>query len=188
MVNLDKLDEADLKILRELQKDGRMSYAEISRKTGIPDSTVCDKIARLRKRGVIRRFTVILDNEKVGLDIAALIGVETGAELYRCVAEELSGLDELVEVYGTTAEFDLMVKVRTTSLKRLNEILNRIRSIKGVDDIFVMTILETFKEEHKVPKMRKDTERMGRRSLRRRLGPQHEPLRTQDRLSGDDLS
>lgn len=148
---LVKLDEADLKILIELQKDGRKSYTEISKKTGIPDSTVHDKIARLREKGVIRGFTVILDKKKVGIGVAALIGIETGTELYQSVAEKLSKLNELVEVYGTTAQFDLMAKVRTASLESLNKILNTIRSTKGVDDIFVMTILETFKEEHKLP-------------------------------------
>ena len=145
------LDEDDVKILMELQKGGRMNYAELSRRTGIPDSTVYSKVVRLRERGVIKDFTVILDGEKVGFGIAALIGVETGAQLYTGVARELSRLDEVVEVYGTTAEFDLMVKVRTVSLQRLSEILSTIRSIKGVDDLFVMTVLETFKEDHGIP-------------------------------------
>jgi Lrp/AsnC family leucine-responsive transcriptional regulator len=145
------LDDADLKILKELQKDGRMNYAEISRRTGIPPSTVHDKITKLVKRGVIKKFTVTLDSEKVGFPVSALIGIETGAEQYRNVAKELCQMHELVKVYGTTAEFDLMAKVRTTSLKKLNEILNRIRETKGVDDIFVIPILETFKDEHTVP-------------------------------------
>lgn len=145
------LDETDLKILKELQKDGRMNYAEISRRTGVPSSTVYDKIARLADKGVIKKFTVILDSEKVGLGVSVLIGIDTGAELYRNVAKELCQLDELVGVYGTTAQFDLMARVRTASLKTLNEILNKIREISGVDDIYVMTIIKTFKEEHTVP-------------------------------------
>ena len=145
------LDETGLKILKELQKDGRMNYAEISRRTGVPSSTVYDKIARLADKGVIKKFTVILDSEKVGLGVSVLIGIDTGAELYRNVAKELCQLDELVGVYGTTAQFDLMARVRTASLKTLNEILNKIREINGVDDIYVMTIIKTFKEEHTVP-------------------------------------
>jgi len=151
ILQLVDLDETDLKILKELQKDGRMNYAEISRRTGVPSSTVYDKIARLADKGVIKKFTVILDSEKVGLGVSVLIGIDTGAELYRNVAKELCQLDELVGVYGTTAQFDLMARVRTASLKTLNEILNKIREINGVDDIYVMTIIKTFKEEHTVP-------------------------------------
>ncbi len=151
MLQLIDLDESDLKILKELQNDGRMNYAEISRRIGIPSSTVYDKITRLVNKGVIKKFTVTLDREKVGFPVSALIGVETGAQLYENVAKELCQLPELVKVYGTTAEFDLMAKIRTTSLNRLNGILNMVRRIKGVDDIFVIPILETFKDEHTIP-------------------------------------
>ncbi len=144
-------DESDLKILMELQQDGRENYAEISRKTGIPSSTVHDKITRLVNRGIIKKFTVILDKEKVGFSVLALVGIKTGAELYRTVAKKLGEIPELLKVYGTTAQFDLMAKVRTTSVDRLNTILNMIRKTKGVDDIFIISILEVFKDENVVP-------------------------------------
>lgn len=80
----------------------------------------------------------------------AIIGVETGAKLFNQVARELCEINE-VEVYGTTAEFDLMIKARASSRDELSEILSRIRSIDGVYDIFVSSILEVFKEEHTLP-------------------------------------
>jgi len=72
MFQLVDLDTTDLEILMELQMDGRMNYAEISRRTGIPSSTVYDKITRLVNRGVIKKFTVILDREKVGFAVSYL--------------------------------------------------------------------------------------------------------------------
>lgn len=137
-----------MNILMELQKDGRIIYAEISRRTGVASSTVYDKIIRLKEKGIIKAFTVVLDSKKVGFGVVAFVGIETGAELYRKVAEELSRLDGLAEVYGTTGQFDLMTKIRTTSLDALNDILNKLRSVKGIDDIHPVTILETFKEEY----------------------------------------
>jgi len=148
---LSELDEEDFIILKELQEDGRISYADLSRKTGIPDSTIHDKIKRLISRGVIKKFTAILNDEKVGVNIAAIIGVETGAKLYKNVAEALCEVDEVVEIYGTTAEFDLMIKVRASTRDELSKILNQIRKIDGVDDLYVSSILEVFKEEHTLP-------------------------------------
>ena len=145
------LDEEDLIILREFQRDGRISYAELSRKTGIPDSTVYDKTRKLISRGVIKKFAAIIDQEKIGLNVVAIIGVETGAKLYRVVATALSEIEDVVEVYGTTAEFDLMIKVRTSTREALSVLLNQIRMVDGVDDIYVSSILETFKEEHTLP-------------------------------------
>ncbi|MDH5390330.1 MAG: Lrp/AsnC family transcriptional regulator [Candidatus Bathyarchaeota archaeon] len=89
-VPLASLDESDLKILMELQKDGRMNYAEISRRTGVASSTVYDKITKLKEKGIIKAFTVVLDSKKVGFSVVAFVGIETGAELYRRVTEELS--------------------------------------------------------------------------------------------------
>jgi Lrp/AsnC family transcriptional regulator for asnA, asnC and gidA len=148
---LTDLDEEELVILRTLQRDGRISYAELSRRTGIPDSTIHDKIDRLVSRGIISKFVAILNTSKVGVDSAAIIGLETGAKLYHDVAEALCEIEEVVEVYGTTADFDLMIKVRTPTQDDLSSILNQIRKIDGVDDIYVSSILETFKEEHTLP-------------------------------------
>ena len=145
------LDEEDLIILREFQKDGRISFAELSRKTGIPDSTIYDKTSKLISRGVIKQFAAIIDPKKVGLNRVAIIGVETGAKLYKKVASALSEMGEVVEVYGTTAEFDLMIKIRTSTRDSLSVILHQIRGIDGIDDIYVSSILETFKEEHTLP-------------------------------------
>lgn len=151
MTSSTGLTKEDLVILKELQKDGRISYAELSRISEIPHSTVHDRIRRLISSGVIKKFTVILDVEEVGVNIVAIIGVETGAKLYKNVAEALCKIDEVVEVYGTTAEFDLMIKIRTTTRDELSNILNQIRRIDGVDDIYVSSILEIFKEEHTLP-------------------------------------
>jgi Lrp/AsnC family transcriptional regulator for asnA, asnC and gidA len=147
---LTDLDEEGLIILRSLQKEGRISYAELSRRTGIPDSTIHDKIARLVSRGVIKKFVGFLNEEKVGVDTVAIIGLETVAKLYNRVADALCEIDEVIEVYGTIAELDLMIKVRTTR-DELSNVLHRIRKIDGVDDIYVSSILEIFKEDHTLP-------------------------------------
>jgi len=148
---MDDLDKEELTILEELQEDGRISYAELARKTGIPDSTIYDKTQRLISGGIIKGFTAILNDEKIGFTSTAIIGVETGARLYHEVANKLCEIEEVVEVYGTTAEFDLMIKVRALSRIELSVILRKIRSIDGVDDIYVSSILEVFKEVYTLP-------------------------------------
>ncbi|MCD6515305.1 MAG: Lrp/AsnC family transcriptional regulator [Candidatus Asgardarchaeia archaeon] len=146
-----KIDNIDFKILKELQENGRITLAEISRKIGVPDSTVYDRINRLKEKGIIMGFTVVLSKERLGVKTKALVGIETKSENYNEVARELSKIDEILEVYGVTGEFDLMIKIETTSTEELSKILNKIRSMKGIDDIFIMTVLEIFKEEVKLP-------------------------------------
>jgi len=141
------LDSCDVDILRLLQIDGRISYSKIREKTGIPISTTSDRIKSMIERGVIKNFTVMLDEEKIGFSYKAIVGVQTGAKKYRDVANQLSGLDQTIEVYGTTAEFDLMMVVQTYSREELGKLLGRIRNLDGVDDIYIFQVLETFKYE-----------------------------------------
>ncbi len=122
-----------------------------SRKKGIPSSKIHDRVKRLISNGVIKRFTITVDKEKVGLNNVAIIGVETGAKQFRDVAKSHCEIREVVEVYGTTAEFDLMVKIRALARDELSNVLNQIRSVDGVDDIYVSSILEVFKEESTLP-------------------------------------
>jgi len=146
-----KLDKDDLAIINELQMDGRASYSKLSKKIGMPSSTIHDKVKRLISNGVIKGYTIIIDKEKVGLNSVAIIGVETGAKQFKDVAKSLCEIREIAEVYGTTAEFDLMVKVYAPSRDELSNVLNQIRSLDGIDDIYVSSILEVFKEEPTLP-------------------------------------
>jgi Lrp/AsnC family transcriptional regulator for asnA, asnC and gidA len=147
------IEETDVKILEELQKNARVSYRELSELTGIPSSTLHDRVKKLTEEGVIERIVAILDDEAVGCTQVAIIGVETGAELYGSVASKLTEIEEIVEVYGTTAQYDLMIKLRAYNRAHLGGVLNRIRNIKGVQDINVAVILEVFKESHTLPLM-----------------------------------
>jgi Lrp/AsnC family transcriptional regulator for asnA, asnC and gidA len=148
---MTKLDKDDLALIKELQMNGRASYSKLSKKIGMPSSTIHDKVKRLISIGIIKGYTIIIDKEKIGLNNVAIIGVETGAKQFRDVAKSLCEIREIAEVYGTTAEFDLMVKVRASSREELSDVLNRIRSLDGVDDIYVSSILEVFKEEPTLP-------------------------------------
>lgn len=145
------LDDDDIILLKEIQTDEKINYAETSRKTGIPSSTVYDKISRLKEEGIIKDVAAILDPKKVGFVITSFVGLDTKSEFYKEVAEKLTRIAGFIGIYGTTGQFDLLVKIRTTSLNALNDILNKIRSIKGIDDIRPTTVLEIFKETHIIP-------------------------------------
>lgn len=148
-----RLEETDVKILVELQKNAKISYRELSENTGVPSSTLHDRVKKMTDEGVIKEYITTISDEAIGCTQIAIIGVETGAELYGNVASNLTKLPEIVEVYGTTAQYDLMIKLRAYNRNHLGETLNKIRNIKGVNDINVAIALEVFKEEHIIPIM-----------------------------------
>jgi len=147
----ETLSKEDMKLLSEMQKNSKISYKELSNLTGLPASTIHDHVKRFTESGLIKGYITVLNEELLGYNYTAIIGVETGALLYKKVANSLSQIHEVLEVYGTTAEFDLIIKVRTNSRVHLSEVLNLVRNIEGVNDINIASVLETFKEEHYLP-------------------------------------
>jgi len=153
----ESIDETDLQILSIIQSNSKIGYKTISKITGLPLSTVHKKKKKLEEKQVIKNYITVLSEEKLGFTQIAIIGVETGALLYKNVALALTQIPEILEVYGTTAQYDLMIKIRTTDRLHLSEVLNNIRNIEGVNDINVASILEIFKEEYTLPLHSRDS-------------------------------
>ena len=145
------LDEVDKKILAILQKNSRTPLREISKEVGLAESTVYERIKRLKERGVIKNFTVILDPVILGFNILSIVLLKCKAGMYSSVASDLVKYPEIVEVYETTGDYDMLVKIRTRSSEELNEFLDRIGSIEGVEATHTMVVLKIHKETNELP-------------------------------------
>lgn len=143
------LDETDLGILGELERDSRQSTARIARRLRKPRVTVHEKIARMKSRGVIKRFTVEPDYALLGKPICAFILVgftpSKGAS-QQALAKEISVLPGVQEVAIIAGEWDLIVKVRAESLESLGRlIVDRIRKLRGAGKTVTMAVLSSEK-------------------------------------------
>jgi len=145
------LDDVDRKILTILQRNSRTPLREISKEVGLAESTIYERIKKLKDRGVIRRFTVLLDPDSLGFKILAFILIKTRAGKYSHVANELKKYPQICEVYETTGDYDMLVKIRTRSSEELNEFLDRIGEIDGVESTHTMVVLKTHKETTELP-------------------------------------
>lgn len=147
----EELDKDDFLILSLLQKNSKIGYKRLSKIIGMPTSTIHDRVQKLSEKGIIKNYIALLNEEALGFTHTAIIGVETGAQAYKEVATKLSEIPEVVEVYGTTAQYDLMIKIRANSRTHLSEVIDSIRNISGVNDINIASVLEVFKETHTLP-------------------------------------
>jgi len=77
-----KVKNIDIRILIELQKNAKISYRELSENTGIPSSTIHDRVKKMMDAGIIKEYITAISDEAIGCTQIAIIGVETGAELY----------------------------------------------------------------------------------------------------------
>ena len=156
------LDDINLKIIDALSKDSSVPFVEIARQIGISDATVHLRVRRLKDEGVINKFTLSIDNDLLGYDHLAFIGINIRPGLADQITEELSNIEEVLEVHEMHGKFDLFVKIRAKDLNHTRNIIeNKIRKLPNIVETELMIILKTTKEEQIVSSNNHITENNG---------------------------
>lgn len=149
--NIFALDAIDLKILEALQDNARQTYTAIGKRLGIAHSTVYDRIKRMEQHGIIKKYTTLIDAEKIGQkNIIALMTVFTDPKQSEKVAEKLCEAPQILEVYTSLSEELLIIaKVIAENQESLHSfIANSIAPLPGVLRIRTSIITKKFKETH----------------------------------------
>jgi Lrp/AsnC family transcriptional regulator for asnA, asnC and gidA len=140
------MDDIDSEIIRSLVRNSRITLSQMSKEIDVPDATISNRLKKLEK-SVIKQYTLIVDPDKLGLKVTAIIIIQTESEKHENVKNELSKLEEVSEVYSVSGEYDILIKVWARSIEELNEIMNsKIRSVDGVEDLTEMIVMERVKE------------------------------------------
>lgn len=141
------MDDIDLAILRSLMKNSRITISQMSKEIDIPDATISNRLKKL-ETDVIKRYTMIPDWQKLGLDITSIIIIQTESDKHESVKDMLSKLEKASEVYSVSGEYDILIKVWVKSIEELNQLINsEIRSIDGIEDLTEMIVMERVKED-----------------------------------------
>jgi len=141
------MDEIDLAIIRSLMKNSRITISQMSKEIDVPDATISNRLKKLEDY-IIKRYTMIPNWEKLGMEITSIIIIQTESEKHETVKDMLSKLREVSEVYSVSGEYDLLIKVWVKSITQLNNLINKkIRSIDGVEDLTEMIVMERVKED-----------------------------------------
>ena len=135
------LDDVDKAIIRELQVDGRMAYAQLSPKVGLSQAAVRQRVNRLLERGVFQ-IVAVSDPLSLGLPTQAMVGITVTGDV-RGVAATVAAMGESEYVLITTGRYDVLAELLCTDNDALLELVNdRIRVIDGVASTEVFSILK----------------------------------------------
>jgi len=149
-----KLDEKDKELLSILQENGRATLKEISRLTGMRETTIFSRIKKLEKKGVIKEYRAILDPKALGKNTLAFILIKYDPSFgftQREVAEKISKLPEIQEVHIIAGDWDMIAKIREKDVESLGKVvLDKIREIEGVKETVSLIVFETIKETTKL--------------------------------------
>ncbi|WP_030434980.1 Lrp/AsnC family transcriptional regulator [Actinoplanes subtropicus] len=126
------LDRTDWRLLAELQRDGRASYAELARAVAMSASAVAERIRRLEEAGVIAGYQATVNPERVGLTVMAFVRVRYPTGNYRPFHAMLESTPEIVEAHHVTGEDCFILKVLARSMRHLEEVTGRIAGLGPV--------------------------------------------------------
>lgn len=146
----EKIDELDLRIIKELQKDARKSYREIADKLKVAEGTVYNRVNKLREMGVIKRFIPDIDFSKLGYDLTAVIGVMVEGGYLPEIEERIAKEPNATAVYDVTGDYDAVIVAKFKDRTSLNDFVKKILSMAHVKHTNTMLVLNVMKEHHGV--------------------------------------
>jgi Lrp/AsnC family transcriptional regulator, leucine-responsive regulatory protein len=144
MPNMVRLDEIDTAILVNLQQDSRIAYADLAAKVGLSVGAVHERVKKLERKGVIKRYRVDVDPEAIGLSLTAFVAVQLEpSSTCRTLLPEFTKFPEIEEVHSVAGEIDVILKVHSTDTKTLEDLLYRIKAVKGISRMTTRVVLTT---------------------------------------------
>lgn len=146
MSNIDTVDE---KILKELSKDARVSYRALAQKLGLAIGTIASRVRRLEANGVIKGYTCIIDYERIGYDIVALIEFTVSKGRLEEVEKKISEKKNVYGVYDVTGLTDSVILARFRDRRELNSFVKDLLKMDYIERTNTHVILNVVKEDYR---------------------------------------
>ncbi len=141
------MDNLDKKILELLRNDGRKSYRKISRELEVSVGTVHNRVDKLTRSGIINKFVPVINNEKLGYTLTAVIGIEIKGGTIAFLAEMEEFEDNILALYDVTGQFDGFIIAKFKNTYELNIFIKEVLKEDRVIKTYTQTVLNIVKEE-----------------------------------------
>jgi Lrp/AsnC family leucine-responsive transcriptional regulator len=145
------MDNIDIKILKLLQMNSRISASEISSKINLSIPAVSDRLKKLDTSGIIEKYTVILNSKKLKKFITVIMFVSLkNPNFTNAFVEMIQKEDEIIECFYLAGDFDYALKIITENTETLQDIIDKIKMVKGVQKTKTTVTLSTIKNTYSV--------------------------------------
>jgi DNA-binding Lrp family transcriptional regulator len=144
------LDETDVKILRSLVADARLSSRQVSKKSGVSIGTVLTRMKKLEKEGVVRGYSAVVNHEKLGYMLTALIEITVSKGRLLEMENEIARMSNVCAVYDVTGLTDAFVIAKFKSREDLSSFAKRLLAMPYVERSNTHVVLTTIKEDFRL--------------------------------------
>lgn len=146
-MNLDKTDE---RILKNLMVDARLSARQLALKLGISTVTVLSRIKKLEKEKIIKGYTALIDHEKLGYNLTAIIEIIAKKDKIVDMEIEISKIENVCGVYDITGNTDTLIIAKFKSRNELSDFVKGLASIPNIENTITHVVLNTTKEDFRL--------------------------------------
>jgi DNA-binding Lrp family transcriptional regulator len=146
------LDAGDLKVLRLIQENCRLTAREISDRTDLPVTTVFAKIKRIERLGLVRGYHAVLNARELSAGTTAFVLASIAYKSkeiisQRKVAKEIASFPEVQEVHMIAGEWDLLIKVKAKDVDSVGKyVIDKLRLVKGIERTLTCVVFQSEKE------------------------------------------
>jgi DNA-binding Lrp family transcriptional regulator len=145
------LDELDRALLRELNADARRSHRDLAQRLGVSPTTVSHRVERLERDGVIQGYVPLLNEELLGWDLWATIGIRISKGKLREVEERLAKDPRAQAIYDVTGDYDALLIGRFRDRRDLDRFVKRALQDPHIERTNTQVVLNRVKEDRRVP-------------------------------------
>lgn len=151
---MENIDNLDLRILRELQRDAGQSVTDIADNVGLSQNSCWRRIKQLEKSGHIRGRVALLDQDKLGLKLTAFVSVRTNQHNEKWLkqfSEGVKHIPEVVEFYRMSGEIDYLVKILVRDMEDYDRVYKKLINVAPLSDVSGFFAMERIKCSTELP-------------------------------------
>ncbi|ANQ49586.1 Lrp/AsnC family transcriptional regulator [Flammeovirga sp. MY04] len=149
------MDQTDKKILKLLQEDGSITTKEIARRIHLSNTPVYERIKKMEREGVIKKYVAVLNREKLDRDLIVFCNVtlkEHSKTIGHKFVKDITALEEVVECYNISGDYDFLLKVMVKDMKAYQDfVLNRLGEIENIGSAHSTFVMGEIKQSYKIP-------------------------------------
>ncbi len=149
------LDQVDRKILRELQRDARVSNVELAARVNLSPTPCLERVRRLEREGYIKRYVTLLEPSRLKASLLVFVEItltRTTSDVFGAFRDAVVRLPEVLECHMVAGGFDYLLKIRVEDMKAYRQVLGHmLDTLPGIRETHTYVVMEELKEVTEIP-------------------------------------